>query len=613
MAAGKDRIRDLTDNAREVLRRRYLKKDVSGSLAETPEALFRRVAGAVARAEKPYGGTDAVRRARTLFTDALFGLEFLPNSPTLMNAGRRLGQLAACFVLPIDDSIDSIFAALRDTARIHQSGGGTGFSFSRLRPEGERVASSGGVSSGPLSFMRVFNAATEAVNQGGFRRGANMAILRVDHPDVLRFISAKSDPNELRNFNISVALTRDFMEALQADSSYDLVNPKTGAVARRLRAADVYDRIIDSAWQSGEPGVIFLDAINADNPTPDLGEIESTNPCGEQPLLPYEACVLGSVNLSLCVRDGRLDAARLRRMTRTGIRFLDDCVDASRFPLRRITRIVHANRKIGLGVMGFAEFLIRLGTRYDSEEALVAADEVMRIVADEAAKESRLLARERGPFPNFDRTVYAERGDPPQRNATLTTVAPTGTISIIAGTSSGIEPLFSVAFTRNVLGGTRLTEVNALFVEMARDQGLDTDPLVRRIARTGSVADVTEVPKEMRRLFRTSHDIAPEWHVRIQAAFQKHVDNAVSKTVNLPASATRQDVRKILDLARRLSCKGVTIYRDQSRPEQVLETGIADTADKATVATVGSCSQCGSDLIALAGCSVCRSCGYSRC
>ena len=613
MAAGRDRIHNLTDNAREVLRRRYLRRDPAGNPAETPEALFRRVAGAVALAEKRYGGADAVRHARDLFGECLFNLEFLPNSPTLMNAGRRLGQLAACFVLPIDDSIDSIFATLRDTARIHQSGGGTGFSFSRLRPEGHRVASSGGVSSGPVSFMRVFNAATEAVNQGGFRRGANMAILRVDHPDVLRFINAKSDPDELRNFNISVGLTREFLDALRAESTYALVNPKTGDVVRRLRAGDVYDRIIDAAWRTGEPGVIFLDAINEDNPTPCLGMIESTNPCGEQPLLPYEACVLGSVNLSLCVKDACIDVGRLRRASRIGIRFLDDCVDASRFPLRKITQIVRANRKIGLGVMGFAELLIRLGVRYDSEEALGVADQVMRIVSDAALEESRLLARERGPFPNFGRSVYAARGDPPQRNATLTTVAPTGTISIIAGTSSGIEPLFSIAFTRNVLGGTKLLEVNALFVEMARNEGLAVDPLIQRIARTGSLEDVSDVPERMRRLFRTSHDIAPEWHVRVQAAFQRHVDNAVSKTVNLPASATREDVRRILDMARRLHCKGVTIYRDQSRPQQVLETGIVDVADRTTVATVGSCSQCGSDLIALEGCSVCRSCGYSRC
>ncbi|MFH0964688.1 MAG: adenosylcobalamin-dependent ribonucleoside-diphosphate reductase [Planctomycetota bacterium] len=605
---------DFTDNAREVLRRRYLKRDACGKPVETPEDMFVRVAESVAQAEKQYGGAQAVAEAEGLFREVLFGLEFLPNSPALMNAGRRLGQLAACFVLPIGDSIESIFGTLKDAAYIHQSGGGTGFSFSRLRPAGDVVASSSGVSSGPVSFMRVFNAATEAINQGGFRRGANMAILRVDHPDILRFVEMKNNPNELRNFNISVALTGGFVEALGRNASYALVNPRTGETVRTVPAAEVYERTIDSAWRTGEPGIIFLDAINADNPTPALGEIESTNPCGEQPLLPYEACVLGSVNLSLCVKDGQLDEERLRRVSTAGVRFLDDCVDASRFPLPQITQIVHGNRKIGLGVMGFAELLIRLGVRYDSEEALGVAHQAMRVLASAARDESQRLAVERGPFPNFRESVYAERGNPPQRNATLTTVAPTGTLSIIAGTSSGIEPLFSVAFTRNVLDGRRLVEVNRLFLEIGRGRGFANEALLAKVARTGTVAQDGDVPEDVRALFRTSHDIPPPWHVRIQGAFQEHVDNAVSKTVNLAASATRDDVREVFDLARKLGCKGVTIYRDQSRSEQVLERGAQTWKEgKRIPSTIGGCPQCGADVVAMEGCSACRSCGYSRC
>lgn len=647
----------LTKNALKVLEKRYLKRDKNGNCIETPQDMFRRVADTIASGDLEFGKTSKdVQNLSDRFYNAITHRYFMPNSPTLMNAGRDLGQLAACFVLPIDDSLESIFETIKNTALIHQSGGGTGFSFSRLRPKNSVVRSTMGVSSGPVSFMEVFNAATEAVKQGGTRRGANMGILRVDHPDIIEFINCKSDNNKLNNFNISVAITDKFMEAYLNGKDYDLINPQNNEAVGRMDAGAVFDLIIDSAWKNGEPGIVFIDKMNKDNPTPQIGKIESTNPCGEVPLLPYEACNLGSINLGLMVKeqDGEfvVDWDLLENTVRTAMRFLDNVIVVNNYPLPQISEMVQNNRKIGLGVMGWADMLMQMGIAYNSEEGTSLATDVMSFIDYVSKTESVELAKERGCFNNFKGSVYEDSNyfskkftgktshkvndkmwaqldkDVQKyglRNATTTCIAPTGTISMIAGASGGIEPLFGLVFSRLIMDGTELLEVNPVFEKYMKTHGLYTENLMNKIAKCGSVAHIEELPDEVKRIFVTAHDIPPYWHVKMQAAFQQFTDNAVSKTVNFIESATREDIKKTYILAYKNNLKGITVYRNNSRQFQPMNLEKAkktieikpiepseDYNPTGEIKTV-KCPECGAEIKMAEGCFICLNCGYSGC
>ena len=570
---------ELTNNALIVLNRRYLKKDKKGNVIETPEEMFRRVAENIASADRLYAPSSNVKKTTDEFFEMMSSLEFLPNSPTLMNAGRELQQLAACFVLPVEDSLESIFEAVKNTAIIHQSGGGAGFSFSRLRPKNDIVSTTNGIASGPLSFMRVFNMATEVIKQGGARRGANMGVLRVNHPDIIEFIDAKTISHELTNFNLSVGITDDFMNCIETDSEYEFINPKNREKTGKLKAKDVFERIVQSAWKSGEPGILFLNRINRDNPTPHLGEIESTNPCGEQPLLPYEACNLGSINLTKMVKRQspvtshqspayEIDWEKLKTTVYKAVHFLDNVIDVSNYPLPQIEKMSKGNRKIGLGVMGFADLLIMLSIPYNSDEALKIAEEIIKFIRERAEEKSIELAKERGAYPNYKSGARGKGIG--ARNSTLITIAPTGTLSIIAGCSSGIEPLYAISYIRRALEDVQLLQINPLFIETAKERGFYSEELIKRVENGAVIEKIKNIPDDVRRLFMTAFDISPEWHVKMQAVFQKYTDNAVSKTINFPPDAEISDVRDAFLLAYKLGCKGLTIYRSGTREEQVL-------------------------------------------
>jgi ribonucleoside-diphosphate reductase alpha chain len=567
----------LTPQAITILEKRYLKKDAQGKVIESPEEMFWRVARNVAEAERFYGNRTSPEELSEIFFRMMASLDFLPNSPCLMNAGRDLQQLAACFVLPVEDSLDSIFETVKQTALIHQSGGGTGFSFTHLRPKDDTVQSTGGMASGPLSFMRVFNMATEVIKQGGTRRGANMGVLRVDHPDIMEFITVKQQPNEMLNFNLSVGITKAFMEALEKDDQYGLINPRTKKEVSRIRAKEVLETIVSAAWETGDPGILFLDRINESNPTPELGEMESTNPCGEVPLLPYEPCVLGSINLSQMVKKGdkgwEADFEKIRRTVRDAVHFLDNVIDMNQYPLPQIDQMAKGNRKIGLGVMGLAHFFIRLGIPYNSQKALEVVKGLMSFIQYQARARSIELAEERGVFPNYRGSIYDRSGGMRLRNATVTTIAPTGTLSLLANCSSGIEPLFAIQYTRRALEGMEFQVMDPLFIELGEKEGFLKQELIQSITEGASLKDLSQVPKDVKELFVTTFEISPVWHIKIQATFQEYTDNAVSKTINFPRDATKEEVREAFVMSYQERCKGITIYRSGSKGGQVLTCG----------------------------------------
>jgi ribonucleoside-diphosphate reductase alpha chain len=617
-SAGKHVLTDLRENisgvlpplsptALEVLGKRILRRDEKGTPLESPDEMFSRVAREIAEVERVYQISEPeVDRLGGSFFALMRNLDFLPNSPTLANAALPGGQLAGCFVLPIEDSMSSIFGTLRDMALIQKTGGGTGFSFSRLRPKGDFISSTKGMSSGPLSFIRLYDYACETNRLGGVRSGANMAVMRFDHPDILEFINSKTEGQGLRTFNISVGATDLFMDCVRRSADYALINPHTKKEVGRENASRVMDAIVSAAWQTGDPGLIFLDEVNRKNPTPTLGNIEATNPCGEQPLLPYESCNLGSINVANFVRDAKIDWDRLNGVIRLAVRFLDNVIDANRYPIPAIEERTKSNRKIGLGIMGFADLLIRLGVPYDTEEAIGVGEKLAEFLATSAREESRRLAESRGVFPNHSVSIFAARDDS-RRNAAVSTVAPTGTISLIAGCSSGIEPLFALCYVRQMLGEKRLFSVHSDFQQMAGKYL--TDVVHARISSSGTVQDILEIPSTIRRLFMTAHDIDPIWHVRMQAAFQRHVDSAVSKTVNLRHEASKEDIEKIYLLAHELRCKGITVFRDRSKSEQVLNLGVAQPSPPGTEA----CPECGGPMEHGSACVTCAVCGYTFC
>ena len=651
---------ELSENAIKVLERRYLKRDENGVCVETPATMFRRVADSIAKGQLEYGVSESeTKKLADEYYEMITNRYFMPNSPTLMNAGRELGQLSACFVLPVEDSLEGIFEAIKNTALIHKSGGGTGFSFSRLRAKNSVVKSTMGVSSGPVSFMEVFNAATEAVKQGGTRRGANMGILRVDHPDILEFINCKNDTSRLNNFNISVAITDKFMEALKKGTDYELINPNNGTVAGTMSAKHIFDLIVDSAWRTGEPGIIFIDTMNVDNPTPQLGQIESTNPCGEVPLLPFEACNLGSINLGLMVENGKINWDKLAEVTRLSIRFLDDVITVNNYPLPKIAEMVSNNRKIGLGVMGWADMLMKMETSYSSEEGVKLGAQVMEFIDYHSKVESIELAKKRGSFANFKGSIYDNQHflenkykgksagmitddmwkDLDEqiekfgiRNATTTCIAPTGTISMIASASGGVEPLFGLVFMRNIMDGTEMLEVNPIFKEYAINHGIYSEELMRKISEEGTIAHIEGVDDKTKQIFVTAHDVTPYWHVKMQAAFQLHTDNAVSKTVNFVESATREDIENTYMLAYENNLKGITVYRNNCRPIQpmnltkkkeetkqveeeiaVREEPTAEEYNPTGEIKTVVCPECGTKIQMAEGCFICPGCGYSGC